>query len=95
MSQSSYVVEDDFVKPSCKNLSNIGPGCFVRIEHNADSVWIEITGTDDDGQLQGIMHPELSGEKSTTANSVATGTVVKLKAEQVNALGCNRYCYCD
>jgi hypothetical protein len=90
MTQSSNAIENEFVIPNAENLLNLGPGCFVRVAHEAENVWVEITEGKDQ-QLVGIAHPELSDGDS----AVAADTQMQVKVEKINALGCNRYCYCD
>lgn len=86
-------VENDFVAPDAEKLANLGPGCFVRIEYQTSCVWVEITRVDGK-QFRGILHPELSKEQRTSLLQ-KQGAEVSLAAEQINALGCDRYCYCD
>jgi hypothetical protein len=93
MSECSGAVKESYVVPDCENIRNLGPGCFVRIQKQSENVWVEITSGEGD-RFSGIMHPELSGSavaKSASAEDMA----VILDARQINALGCERFCYCD
>lgn len=90
MTQSNNAAKDQYVVPDCENLKNLGPGCFVRIVCQSKNMWVEITAADG-AQLKGVAHPELDDG----GLAIAADTPVKLQAEQINALGCDRYCYCD
>lgn len=92
MNECCSAVEDPFVVPDSENVKNLGPGCFVRVRHQSDNIWVEITA-EEDGELRGVLHPELSGE--TVASLAADQVAVRLQIRQINALGCGRYCYCD
>ncbi len=90
MSQNSIAVDDKFVAPNEENIKNLAPGCFVRVQYQSQNMWVEITDVDDE-QFQGVLQPEpCDGGALQVAN-----TVVHLQTEQINALGCDRYCYCD
>lgn len=93
MSECCSPVKDSYVVPDGENIHNLGPGCFVRIKLQSEDVWVEITdGTD--GQFQGVIHPELTGTASAKGSSDKEMTI-QLEARQINALGCDRFCYCD
>lgn len=90
MSQFGNAVKDEFVVPDDEKLKNLGPGCFVRVAYESKNMWVEITTLE--GQTyKGVVHPELNEE----GLNVAANSVVKLRAEHINALGCDRFCYCD
>lgn len=93
MSSNCSNAANDFVKPNCHNLANMGPGCFVRIEHGSACLWVEITEVENTG-YKGKLHPELA-EETKERFAQAKGAEVHVEPHQVNALGCDRYCYCD
>jgi hypothetical protein len=93
MSECCSPIKDSYVVPDSENIHNLGPGCFVRIKRHSEDIWVEITDGAD-GRFQGIMHPELTG--STVAKGASeTEMTIDLEARQINALGCDRFCYCD
>ena len=90
MSQLSNQGSDDFVVPNAENLKSLGCGCFVRVMQDSENIWVEITAIEDQF-IQGVVHPELNeGSQSLAANSV-----IQARMDQINAMGCDRYCYCD
>jgi hypothetical protein len=90
VSCNNNAVADEFVVPDDEKLMNLGPGCFVRVAYESKNMWVEITAVEDK-QFKGIMHPELDDESST----VAANTLAQVPVKHINALGCDRYCYCD
>lgn len=93
MSLSNAATDNSFVVPNSENLKGIGPGCFVRVAHQSQNVWVEITDVVGE-QCQGVVIP-MAKPEAAAASSVVTNTVVRLQKEQINALGCDRFCYCD
>ena len=90
MGLCSEQVVDEFVVPNEENLRNLGSGCFVRVAYEANNVWLELTAVDGH-KITGVMHEELNEScPGLTGNSV-----VESVTENINALGCDRYCYCD
>lgn len=84
---------DSYVVPDSENIQNLAPGCFVRIKKQSENIWVEIT-EGEGGRFRGIAHPELTGTAAAESLSAEDRTVV-LEARQINALGCERFCYCD
>ena len=92
--------DDNFEQPTAERLAGLGPGCFVQIQRNGRCDWIEITRTEGD-EFVGTMHPMLStplpantSENSTSADGQTINKEVRLRKEQITALGCDRYCVC-
>lgn len=88
MSRCPSAAESYFVEPTPDRLQNLGSGCYVQINHGGSCCWVELTGGRA-GEYVGVIHPELSEDKA------GCGEQVCVRAEQVNALGCDRYCFCD
>ena len=89
-----------FEQPTAERLAGLGPGCFVQIQGDGRCDWIEITRTEND-EFIGTMHPMLSTPLPAVVSSDSTSTVkqtikkeVRLRKEQITALGCDRYCVC-
>lgn len=98
----SNEVQDNFEKPTAELLAGLGAGCFVQIQrntqHNIETGWVEITRTEGD-ELIGILHPELSSASVTSSTSTeeqtqTTKNEIRLRREEITALGCDRYCFC-
>ncbi|HEC18063.1 MAG TPA: hypothetical protein ENI97_01825 [Gammaproteobacteria bacterium] len=92
MTTYSNVVADPFTAPDCKRLEDLGPGCYVRIQWTERNVWVEITDIDGD-EFIGLIHPELSDGMENVPPTEKLTT--RLKAGDIDALGCGRFCYCD
>lgn len=94
--------QDTFEQPTPERLAGLGAGCFVQIHRNEQCEWVEITRTEGD-ELVGNLHPALSTPLPTIVPSnVSSGDTqvqasnkeVRLRKEQITALGCDRYCVC-
>lgn len=95
MNQCSEQVVDEFVMPNEENLKNLGTGCFVRVAYDSDNVWVEVTSVKG-RKITGQVHAELNeSSDSASCSSIAANSIVELHPESINALGCDRYCYCD
>jgi len=94
MSECCSPLKEPYVLPDNEKIKNLGPGCFVRILRQSENVWVEITdGTD--GRFQGVIHHELTEGAATEQRTADKDKTVQLEARQINALGCDRFCYCD
>lgn len=106
MSNSNYTNAelDTFQEPTAERLAGLGAGCFVQIHRNAECEWVEITRAEGN-ELVGMLHPALSSPLPTEAAPAtteahnqtqcqATNEELRLRKEQITALGCDRYCFC-
>lgn len=87
MSQQDVAEDNSFVVPDETRLSDLGPGCFVRVRYQAQNMWVEITEMHG-VQFQGRVHSELGAEPTIDVKQ-------QWHINDINALGCNRYCACD
>ena len=90
VSLCSEQVVDEFVVPNEENLRNLGRGCFVRVAVGSNNVWLELTEVDG-RKITGVVHEELN----EACPGLTVNSVIESDAGSINALGCDRYCYCD
>lgn len=74
------------------DLSNLGPGCYVKIQDSGKSYWTEIVKVDGK-RITAIVHPELS-ENGRCETCYSAGTAVAYGREHIIGLGCDNYCWC-
>jgi len=85
-------VADGFVQPTQQKLDDLGPGCFVqKMGSNGSCCWVEITSMGST-EYDCIAHPALLSD--TGRDAVSEGDHLKVKRDQITALGCDRYCSC-
>lgn len=83
------MMDQDFVIPTDRLLDNLGPGCFVKVDQNNGSFWVEVDDTD--GYLfGGCVHPNLSGVECPYHQERR----VFFNRDEITRLGCDRYCFC-
>lgn len=78
--------------PQSTELSNLGPGCYVKIQDGQKSYWTEIVKVDGN-RITAVVHPELS-ERGKCSSCYSSGTAVAFGKENVISLGCDNYCWC-
>ena len=84
---------DGFVQPTQLLLDDLGPGCFVqKKESNGDPYWVEITSINE-GSYECIAHPSLI--KDTDQEAVSEGDLDTVNRDQITAMGCERFCFCE
>lgn len=91
----SNIQQDIFQPPTAERLDCLGAGCYVQIHRQGECQWLEISRTEGD-ELVGVLHPALSTPLSaeSTADTAAEPKELRLRREQITALGCERYCSC-
>jgi len=100
MSNHTHAEQDTFQEPTAERLAGLGVGCFVQIHRNGECEWVEIT-RGEGNEFVGMLHPALSTPLPTeTAHAIkeahrqAANEELRLRKEQITALGCDRYCVC-
>lgn len=80
---------------SAEQLNVLGNGCFVRVNNQGRCCWVEVEQQDDNGELLGVVHPELEGsDESCEGVRCELSGHVRVHRDQVVELGCDRYCFC-
>lgn len=82
---------NDFQVPTQAQLNNLMEGCYVRVQDNRDTYWVEIDEVNSSG-LTGVIHTEL--EQCNSASTLHDQKRVCFQRDQITHVGCDRYCFC-
>jgi hypothetical protein len=81
---------DYFPKPTEEQISQLGPGCWVRADNGNSSFWVEISSVND-GIIRAEIREILNSEESS---DYVLGQELKFRHNVINALGCDHFCFC-
>lgn len=82
-------MDREYVIATPQSLDHLGPGCFVKVEQNSKSFWVEIDDTDG-CTFAGWVHPNYDAEDCPYRDACH----VCFSRNEITHLGCDRYCYC-
>jgi len=78
--------------PSESEISNLGPGCYVKIVDGDRTYWTEIIKLEEN-RITAVVHNELS-ETPKCQSCVSSHAAVVYGKQNIVELGCDNYCWC-
>ena len=86
-------VQTNELHPSDIEISNLGPGCYVRIVDGDKSYWTEIVKADGN-RITAVVHPELGSSGPGCDKCLSSQSAVVYGKQNIVELGCDNYCWC-
>jgi len=91
ITEEADIERNGFVPATEEGLKHLAPGCYVLIRLDDSFSWAEILAINGE-TVVGRLHGELS--KRSRPDKHPSSRAVYFRREQIEALGCERYCWC-